>query len=99
MRRLRLAAAVTAVVIAATPVAFGQSPSTASPGAAGTTAGSDASSQMTPSERAAFAKLEKLGYTEIKSVRSGPEGISAKAMKDGREVSVVVDSGGNVRER
>jgi hypothetical protein len=99
MRRLRLAAAVTVVVIAATPVAFGQSPSTASPGAEGTTAGSGASSQMIQSERDAFAKLEKLGYTEIKNVHSGPEGISAKAKKDGREVLVVVDSGGHVRER
>jgi hypothetical protein len=54
---------------------------------------------MTPTEREAVAKLEKLGYTDIKNVRSGPEGISAKAMKDGREASVVVDSGGNVRER
>ena len=99
MLRLRLTAAATAVVIAGTPVAFGQSSSTASPGAAGTAAGSDAASQMTPTEREAVAKLEKLGYTEIKNVRSGPEGISAKAMKEGREVSVVIDSGGNVRER
>jgi hypothetical protein len=55
--------------------------------------------QMTPTEKSAQAKLESLGYTQVSNVKSGPEGISAKAMKDGRTVTVVVDSSGKVKER
>ena len=53
---------------------------------------------MTPSEKEAQARLERAGYTQVRDVKSGPEGITAKAVKDGKEVSVVVDSGGRIKE-
>ncbi len=53
---------------------------------------------MTPSEKEAQARLGRAGYTQVRDIKSGPEGVTAKAVKDGREVSVVVDSGGRIRE-
>jgi hypothetical protein len=44
-------------------------------------------------------KLEKAGYTQVRDVKSTAEGIVAKAMKDGNEVSLVVDSSGKFLER
>jgi hypothetical protein len=44
-------------------------------------------------------KLEKAGYTEMRDLRSSAEGIVAKAMKGGEQVSLVVDSSGTFRER
>jgi hypothetical protein len=45
------------------------------------------------------AKLESAGYSQIRDIKSTAEGISVKAMKDGKEVSLVVDSSGQVKER
>ena len=45
------------------------------------------------------AKLEAAGYTKVSDVKSTAEGTSAKAMKDGKEVHVVVDSSGQIKER
>lgn len=86
MLQLRIAVCALAVLTAATSVGFAQTqtPPTASPKAGETTAGSGTSSPMTPTERKAFETLEGMGYTDIRNVRSGPEGISAKAMKDGK---------------
>jgi hypothetical protein len=41
-----------------------------------------------------IAKLESAGYSQIREVKSTAEGIPVKAMKNGKEVSLVVDSGG-----
>ncbi|KRR30095.1 PepSY domain-containing protein [Bradyrhizobium retamae] len=46
-----------------------------------------------------IAKLEAAGYSQIREIKSTAEGISVKAMKDGKEVSLVVDSSGQVKER
>jgi hypothetical protein len=45
------------------------------------------------------AKLESAGYSQIRDIKSTAEGIAVKAMKDGKEVSLVVDSSGQVKER
>jgi hypothetical protein len=45
------------------------------------------------------AKLESAGYSQIRDIKSTAEGISVRAMKDGKEVSLVVDSSGQVKER
>jgi hypothetical protein len=55
--------------------------------------------QISAAERDLIMKLEKAGYTEIREIKSTAEGIAVKAKKDGREVSLVSDSSGNVRER
>ena len=46
-----------------------------------------------------LAKLESASYSQIRDIKSTAEGISVKAMKDGKEVSLVVDSSGQVKER
>jgi len=46
-----------------------------------------------------IAKLEAAGYSQIRDIRSTAEGISVKAMKNGKAVSLVVDTSGQVKER
>jgi hypothetical protein len=46
-----------------------------------------------------IAKLEAAGYSQIRDIKSTAEGISVKAMKNGKEVSLVVDTSGQVIER
>ena len=45
------------------------------------------------------AKLESAGYSQIRDIKSTAEGISVKAMKNGKAVSLVVDTSGQVKER
>ena len=45
------------------------------------------------------AKLESAGYSQIRDVKSTAEGTVVKAMKNGKEVSLVVDSSGQYQER
>lgn len=45
------------------------------------------------------AKLESAGYSQIRDIKSTAEGTAVKAMKDGKEVSLVVDSSGQIKER
>jgi hypothetical protein len=44
-------------------------------------------------------RLQSAGYTNIRDVKSTAEGIAVKATKNGRDVSLIVDSGGQVKER
>ena len=50
-------------------------------------------------EQELIAKLQSAGYSQIGEIKSTPEGMTAKAMKNGKEVSLVVDSSGQIRER
>ena len=45
------------------------------------------------------AKLQSDGYSQIRDIKSTAEGISVKATKDGKEVSLVVDTSGQIKER
>jgi hypothetical protein len=45
------------------------------------------------------AKLESAGYSQIRDIKSTAEGTAVKAVKNGREVSLVVDSSGQIQER
>jgi hypothetical protein len=45
------------------------------------------------------AKLETAGYSQVRDVKSTAEGTSAKAMKNGKQVSLVIDSSGQVKEK
>ena len=45
------------------------------------------------------AKLRSAGYSQIRDIKSSAEGISAKATKDGKEVSLIIDSSGQVKEQ
>jgi hypothetical protein len=46
-----------------------------------------------------IAKLESAGYSQVRDIKSTAEGTAVKAMKDGKEVSLVVDSSGQIQER
>jgi len=46
-----------------------------------------------------IAKLESAGYSQIREVKSTAEGIAVKATKNGKELSLVVDSSGQIQER
>ena len=50
-------------------------------------------------EQELIAKLESAGYSQIREVKSTAEVIAVKAMKNGKEVSLVVDSSGQYQER
>ena len=45
------------------------------------------------------AKVQAAGYSQVRDIKSTPEGTAVKATKDGKDVSLVVDSSGQVKER
>jgi hypothetical protein len=45
------------------------------------------------------AKLQAAGYSQIGEGKSTAEGIAVKAIKDGKEVDLVVDSSGQIQQR
>ncbi|WOH81148.1 hypothetical protein RX327_36385 [Bradyrhizobium sp. BEA-2-5] len=45
------------------------------------------------------AKLRAAGYAEISEVKSTAEGTTAKAIKNGKPVRLVIDGSGQVKER
>jgi hypothetical protein len=105
MMKLLVAAAIAAVLTTAGHAAFAQSDRVASPHdpilaqAAPAPAPSDTPAAKASAEKNAQLALEKAGYTQVTNIKSSPEGVTAKAMKDGKEVWVVVDSYGKIKER
>jgi predicted aspartyl protease len=87
-----LAAFTSAVAVSA--VAQTAAPTQPQPGPS---VGEPAQQAMTQTEKDARAALEKAGYTKIRDVKSTRDGVSAKATKDGKDVSVVVDTGGEIK--
>jgi hypothetical protein len=45
------------------------------------------------------AKIRAAGYSQVSDIKSTAEGITATAMKDGKEVRLVVDSSGQIKEQ
>ena len=45
------------------------------------------------------AKIQAAGYSQVSDIKSTAEGISVKAMKNGKDVRLVVDSSGQIKER
>jgi hypothetical protein len=45
------------------------------------------------------AKLQAAGYSQVGEGKSTAEGIAVKATKDGKEVDLVVDSSGQIKQR
>jgi hypothetical protein len=46
-----------------------------------------------------IAKLESAGYSQIRDIKSTAEGTAVTATKGGKDVSLVVDSKGQIQER
>jgi hypothetical protein len=92
MRQL-MAAAITTLITTTVP-GLAVQPVSAPPGVGAVLA----QAGMTPAEKDAQSKLEAAGYSQVKDIKSSPEGVMAKAVKDGKEVAVVVDSAGKIKE-
>ncbi|MDX3968362.1 MAG: hypothetical protein QHD01_17420 [Bradyrhizobium sp.] len=45
------------------------------------------------------AKIQAAGYSQVTDVKSTAEGITAKAVKDGKPVTLVIDTSGQIKER
>jgi hypothetical protein len=45
------------------------------------------------------AKIQAAGYSQVRDIKSTAEGITATAMKDGKDVRLVVDSSGQIKEQ
>jgi hypothetical protein len=45
------------------------------------------------------AKIQAAGYSQVSDIKSTAEGTTAKAMKNGKEVRLVVDSSGQIKEQ
>lgn len=45
------------------------------------------------------AKIQAAGYSQVSDIKSTAEGITATATKDGKEVRLVVDSSGQIKEQ
>jgi hypothetical protein len=45
------------------------------------------------------AKPEAAGYTQVSDIKSTAEGIAVQAAKNGKEVRLVVDSSGQIKEQ
>lgn len=60
--------------------------------------GNRSETPASPTEDNARAALEKAGYSRVRDLKASPKGVTAKATRDGRDVSVVVDPSGRVEE-
>ncbi|WP_456777134.1 hypothetical protein [Bradyrhizobium sp. USDA 4369] len=45
------------------------------------------------------ANIQAAGYSQVRDIKSTAEGTTAKAMKSGKEVRLVVDSSGRIKEQ
>jgi uncharacterized phosphosugar-binding protein len=45
------------------------------------------------------AKIQAAGYSQVSDIKSTAEGITAKAVKNGKAVTLVLDSSGQIKER
>jgi len=45
------------------------------------------------------AKIEAAGYSKVRDIKSTAEGTTAVAIKDGKQVHLVIDSSGQIKQR
>ncbi|MGY4311988.1 hypothetical protein [Bradyrhizobium sp. JR3.5] len=45
------------------------------------------------------AKIEAAGYSKVSDIKSTAEGMTATAIKDGKQVHLVIDSSGQIKQR
>jgi hypothetical protein len=51
------------------------------------------------SQQDLVARIKEAGYSQVGDIKSTPEGMVVKARKDGRDVRLLIDSNGQIRER
>jgi hypothetical protein len=93
MRRLVLAAGVTAVVLGAGTA--GRHPVLAQTLLAQTVP----QQQALQSDKEAELRLQQAGYTGVREIKPTADGVQARAVKDGRDVVVVLAPSGEIREQ
>jgi hypothetical protein len=98
--RLQLAPIAAALLFGAASLAMAQSQTATDPsGDHDTSVGAGTPSPVRPSETEIKTKLENAGYSQVRDVKSTAEGFSAKATKQGKEVLLIIDSNGRIREK
>lgn len=45
------------------------------------------------------ARMQAAGYSQVSDIKSTAEGTTAKAVKDGKQVHLVIDSSGQIKQR
>jgi Peptidase propeptide and YPEB domain len=45
------------------------------------------------------ARLKEAGYSQVSDIKSTAEGMTVKAMKNGKQVRLLVDSNGQIKEQ
>lgn len=60
-------------------------------------AGQSSAYALTPEEF--IAKLQAAGYSQVSDIKSTAEGTTAKAVKNGKQVRLVADSSGQIKEQ
>lgn len=45
------------------------------------------------------ARIQAAGYSQVSDIKSTAEGTTAKAMKNGKQVRLVIDSSGQIKEQ
>lgn len=45
------------------------------------------------------ARIQAAGYSQVSDIKSTAEGTTAKAVKDGKQVHLVIDSSGQIKQR
>lgn len=46
-----------------------------------------------------ITRIQAAGYSQVGEIKSTAEGTTARAMKNGKEVRLVIDSSGQIKER
>jgi hypothetical protein len=93
MRRLVLAAGITAVVLGA-GTAGRQAVLAQTLLAQGVP-----QQQALQSDKEAELRLQQAGYTGVREIKPTADGVQARAVKDGRDVVVVLEPSGEIREQ
>ncbi|WBL81066.1 hypothetical protein I3J27_11815 [Bradyrhizobium xenonodulans] len=63
------------------------------------TIGGGPSSAHALTQEELVARLQAAGYSQVSDIKSTAEGTTAKAVKNGKDVRLVVDSSGQIKEQ
>ena len=105
MYKLTTSAIAAALLVGASSIAIAQTSPTVPPGTGSTNPNSPPASTSSRPAAAALTeaqvkqKLEADGYTNVHDLQRGNEGWNAKAMHNGRQVSVAVSNDGRIEAK
>ena len=88
---------VAVMLLCAPATALAQTSTNSSPGPH-STIGAETTTAIGNTSDQIKTKLESLGYTQVRDIVSTPDGITAKAMKGDKPMTIAIDSSGTVTE-